>query len=397
MSYEITATRKRPQDFAHLMGQEFVVETIRSSIENQTIAHAYLFSGPRGVGKTSSARILARSLNCVNGPTIEPCGECSSCKEIKTSTSIDVIEIDGASHTGVNDIREIKDEVRFPPSNSRYKIYIIDEVHMLSNNAFNALLKTIEEPPEYIIFIFATTEIHKVPQTIKSRCQQFHFKLISQQKVEALLKENCQELEISFDEAGIQWIAQQSTGSLRDAYTLFDQVAAFSNKEINIEKIRTNLGLLSIEQINTLMQNIVQSNVKATLEISNAILDQGVAIDTFLTDLGEYFRQLLLLKSGITQDSLLNIANKRPSNDIVETLSLVQIEHALNLLLKLFRDLRYSLNERTEVDLFLAKLCQLPHYLSKQELMKKLNAMQSFMLGEDVKPDFISAWQKKKL
>ena len=175
MAYEVTATRRRPQKFDDLVGQEFVANTLKNTIKSGRIAHAYLFSGPRGCGKTSSARIMAKALNCEKGPTTEPCGECTACREIAKSSSLDVREIDGASNTSVNDVREIKDEVIFPPQSSRYKIYIIDEVHMLSTSAFNALLKTIEEPPEYVIFIFATTELQKVPATIISRCQQFNF------------------------------------------------------------------------------------------------------------------------------------------------------------------------------------------------------------------------------
>ncbi len=179
MSYEVTATRKRPQTFSELVGQEFVAATLTSSMREGRIAHAYLFPGPRGVGKTSVARILARALNCQKGPTDTPCGTCASCQEIARGSSLDVIEIDGASNTSVNDVREIRDEVLFAPHGGRYKVYIIDEVHMLSSSAFNALLKTIEEPPPYIVFVFATTEVHKVPATIRSRCQQYNFRLIS--------------------------------------------------------------------------------------------------------------------------------------------------------------------------------------------------------------------------
>ena len=178
MPYEITATRKRPQGFEELAGQDFVSATLEASLSSGRIAHAYLFSGPRGCGKTSTARILAKALNCEKGPTARPCGECSSCRAIAAGSSLDVIEIDGASNTSVDNVRQIKDEVLFPPNGGRFKVYIIDEVHMLSMSAFNALLKTIEEPPPYIVFIFATTELHKVPATIKSRCQQFAFRLV---------------------------------------------------------------------------------------------------------------------------------------------------------------------------------------------------------------------------
>ncbi|MDR0374567.1 MAG: DNA polymerase III subunit gamma/tau, partial [Treponema sp.] len=243
MAYEVTATRKRPKTFDELAGQEFVAATLKSSLETGRIAHAYLFTGPRGCGKTSSARILARSLNCVKGP-VAPCGECVSCREIAEGRSLDVIEIDGASNTGVNDARQIIEEVLFPPNSSRYKIYIIDEVHMLSNSAFNALLKTIEEPPPYVVFIFATTELHKVPATIKSRCQQFAFRLIPIETIAGILKKTCEEMRIESEDEALFWIARESTGSLRDAYTLFDQVVSFSDGRISSAVIREKLGLV---------------------------------------------------------------------------------------------------------------------------------------------------------
>ena len=252
MAYEVTATRRRPQRFEDLVGQEFVVDTFKNSIQSGKIAHAYLFSGPRGCGKTSTARILAKALNCKNGPTASPCGECTACKEITAGSSMDVIEIDGASNTSVNDVRQIKDEVLFPPNSCRYKIYIIDEVHMLSTSAFNALLKTIEEPPPYVIFIFATTELQKVPATIKSRCQQFNFRLVPIEKVKEQLSIACKEVGIKAEDEALYWIARESTGSMRDSYTLFDQVAAFSDGEITYDKIRDKLGLVGVDRLNEL-------------------------------------------------------------------------------------------------------------------------------------------------
>ena len=250
MSYEVTATRKRPQNFAELVGQEFVTATLTSSIRQGRIAHAYLFAGPRGVGKTSVARILARSLNCEKGPTDTPCGVCPSCQEIARGASLDVIEIDGASNTSVNDVREIRDEVLFAPNAARYKVYIIDEVHMLSNSAFNALLKTIEEPPPYIVFIFATTEVHKVPATIRSRCQQYNFRMISTAEIKDKLREAAAELGVEAEDRALIWIAKEATGSLRDAYTLLDQVVSFSEGSVTLERIREKLGVLGIDELN---------------------------------------------------------------------------------------------------------------------------------------------------
>ncbi len=219
-------------------------------IRQGRIAHAYLFAGPRGVGKTSVARILARALNCEKGPTDTPCGVCASCREIARGASLDVIEIDGASNTSVNDVREIRDEVLFAPNAGRYKVYIIDEVHMLSNSAFNALLKTIEEPPPYIVFIFATTEVHKVPATIRSRCQQYNFRLISTGEIKEKLREASKELGVEAEERALIWIAKEATGSLRDAYTLLDQVVSFSEGAITLERIREKLGVLGIDELN---------------------------------------------------------------------------------------------------------------------------------------------------
>ena len=214
MAYEVTATRRRPQRFEDLVGQEFVAATLKNAIQGGTIAHAYLFSGPRGCGKTSSARILAKALNCKNGPTATPCGECEACREITAGSSLDVIEIDGASNTSVNDVRQIKDEVLFPPSRCRYKVYIIDEVHMLSTSAFNALLKTIEEPPPYVVFIFATTELQKVPATIKSRCQQFNFRLVPIEQVKEQLAAAAAELGIKAEDEALYWIAREATAGI---------------------------------------------------------------------------------------------------------------------------------------------------------------------------------------
>src|SRR5512136_2890731 len=240
--YEVLARKWRPQTFEDVVGQKPITQALQNAIATQRTAQAYLFAGPRGVGKTSVARILAKALNCEKGPTGTPCGTCPSCREIAQGNSLDVIEIDGASNTSVNDVRAIKDEVLFAPNSGRYKIYIIDEVHMLSNSAFNALLKTIEEPPPYIVFIFATTEVHKVPATIRSRCQQYNFRLISTSEIKGKLREASGELGVQAEERALTWIAKEATGSLRDAYTLLDQVVSFSAGSITLDKIREKLG-----------------------------------------------------------------------------------------------------------------------------------------------------------
>ena len=379
MAYEVTATRRRPQKFEDLIGQEFVAATLKNSIQSGKIAHAYLFSGPRGCGKTSTARIFAKALNCQNGPTPSPCGECSACKEITKGSSLDVIEIDGASNTSVNDVRQIKDEVQFPPQSSRYKIYIIDEVHMLSTSAFNALLKTIEEPPEYIIFIFATTELQKVPATIKSRCQQFNFRLVPIEKIKEQLAAAAAEINIQADDEALYWIARESTGSMRDAYTLFDQVAAFSESHITYEKIRDKLGLVGTDRLNALFEECAAANPSGAQDKLNDFLQAGISIEQLITNSADYLRSLLLIKNGIAKESLLGQDPARFSKTVLDSWNCAQIERALSIFLNLYRDIRYSLSPRYEIDLAFSRLCWLKEYVSPSEVKVAIDQARSLL------------------
>ena len=379
MAYEVTATRRRPQSFDSLVGQEFVAATLKNTIESGKIAHAYLFSGPRGCGKTSTARILAKSLNCAKGPTATPCGECEFCREITAGSSLDVIEIDGASNTSVNDIRQIKDEVMFPPNACRYKIYIIDEVHMLSTSAFNALLKTIEEPPQYVIFIFATTELQKVPATIKSRCQQFNFRLVPIEKVKEQLAKAAEEIGIKAEDEALYWIARESTGSMRDSYTLFDQVAAFSDGEITYDKIRDKLGLVGVDRLNELFGLCVNGDTSSALTALDEYLQNGVSIEQLITNCADYLRNLLLIKNGITQEALLGQGADRFSREVLDAWNPIQIERALDIFMQLYRDIRYSLSPRYEMELAISRLCWLKKYVSPAEVKAAVDAVKPLL------------------
>ena len=382
MSYEVTATRRRPRTFDEMIGQDFVVATLKNSIASGRIAHAYLFSGPRGVGKTSAARVLAKALNCPDGPSAEGCEDWSGSEEIARGTALDVIEIDGASNTSVNDVRQIKDEVLFAPNTARYKIYIIDEVHMLSNSAFNALLKTIEEPPPYIIFIFATTEIHKVPATIRSRCQQFNFRLIPMEEIKAMLTAAATDLGIDADDDALAWIAKESTGSLRDAYTLFDQVVAFSDGHVQLEVIHQKLGLLGLERLNTLMTAVVEERAGDALDIVDQALEAGVAVERFAMDLADYLRTLLLISAGIEREAVLGLPPDRIPETVRTAWDRPRYEFANEMALQLYRDLRYSVNQRFDLELTISRLASLTSLRTPQALVQEIQALQEAVVHE---------------
>jgi len=307
MSYTIFALKWRPKNFDEIVGQDHVVGTLKNSIQKNRLANAYLFAGPRGVGKTSTARILAKALNCKDGPTLNPCQKCASCLDITNSRSLDVIEIDGASNRGIDEIRVLRENVKFSPTSGKYKIYIIDEVHMLTTEAFNALLKTLEEPPEFVKFIFATTQPNKVLPTILSRCQRLDFRRIPVIEIITQLEKIIAAENIKIDKDVLFAISRSSDGALRDAESLLDQLSSFAEGKISLEDINSILGIVQQDALFEITQEIIRKDPKALLVIFNKIIDEGKDINLFLTNLIEHFRNLMIAKITKADSKLIDL------------------------------------------------------------------------------------------
>ncbi len=294
MDYQVSARKYRPATFQDVIGQPHVVQTISNAIASKRIAHAFLFSGTRGVGKTTMARILAKALNCEKGPTATPCDTCINCREITQGNSVDVIEIDGASNTGVDDVREVRENVKFTPFHGHYRIYIIDEVHMLSTSAFNALLKTLEEPPAHVVFIFATTEIHKIPATILSRCQHYNFRRIPHAEIIQRLRFVAQQDGLAMEDRSLSAIARASEGSMRDALSIMDQVVAFAGRTVKHGDLETLLGTVPQEHVRAMISAVIAQDSPTVVSIVAQVLDQGHDLRAYCADLVEYARHMLV-------------------------------------------------------------------------------------------------------
>lgn len=312
LSYQVIARKFRPQIFQDLVGQNHVTQTLQNSLKNNRLPHALLFTGPRGTGKTSSARILAKALRCPDSKDFTPCGICSSCEEIAGSRSLDVIEIDGASNNGVDSIRELRDTVAYQPNTGRYKVYIIDEVHMLSGSAFNALLKTLEEPPSHVVFIMATTEVHKIPQTILSRCQRFDFRRISTRSIVEQLKNICSQEKVDFEEESLWILGRQGDGSMRDSLTLLDQVISFSNGPLKATQVSEILGLTDRSLLLGALKTLIDSNTQETIEILKKLNFSGVYPELFARELLESIRTLMIVKVAGSELEMID----RPESEI---------------------------------------------------------------------------------
>ena len=304
MDYQVSARKYRPASFQDVTGQPHVIKTLMNSIAGNRIAHAFLFSGSRGVGKTTVARILAKALNCEQGPTGTPCDRCANCLEIAQGNSVDVIEIDGASNTSVDDVREIRENIKFTPFRGHYRVYIIDEVHMLSNSAFNALLKTLEEPPSHVVFIFATTEIHKIPATILSRCQHYNFRRIARAEIIQRLRYVAEQDGITLEDRSFLSIARASEGSMRDALSLLDQAVSFGGKSIRYDHLQSLLGCVPHELVHDMMDAMLTHDSPAGVYVIARLLDQGHDLRAFCAELVEHIRNLLVASVALDSQDM---------------------------------------------------------------------------------------------
>src|SRR5262245_29432937 len=374
MSYQVIARKYRPQACDEVVGQNAAAQTLRNAILQNRIAHAYLFAGARGVGKTSTARILAKALNCIQGPTVAPCNECPSCVEITAGNSIDVLEIDAASNRGIDEIRELRENVRYASARDRYKVFIIDEVHMLTTEAFNALLKTLEEPPPQVIFILATTELHKVPSTILSRCQHFNFRAISYHEVLAQLQKIADEERIQISSEALNAIARASEGSMRDAQSQLDQIIAFCGNEIRDEQVRDLLGIVPQQMLDDFTTAIVQQDACKLLLLVDQLVSSGLNLQHFVREMMAHFRNLLMLKIAGDDPKLIPLAPVEMTRalELSNHFSEEDLTRFFQMLVTAESEMRWSSQPRFHLEMALTRVLQAKRLVPLEELINQL-------------------------
>jgi DNA polymerase-3 subunit gamma/tau len=358
--YQVIARKYRPQSFAELIGQEHVRTTIENAISQQRIAHGYIFSGQRGTGKTTVARILARCLNCINGPTAHPCGECASCREVTIGNSPDVIEIDAASNRGINEMRELRENVRYRPARDRYKVFIVDEAHQITSEAFNALLKTLEEPPEWAVFVLCTTESHKIPTTIASRCQQFSFRSVDFAEVVNRMEWILKQEGIEADTETLSVLAQAGEGSVRDSLSALDQAIACCGDKLNAADVRALLGMFSLDSLAQVSQALAEQDSRRMLDVVMELERNGRNLQHFCRELARYFRNLLVARVAGPNTGLIAATPQEQERlaGISATFSEEDLTRYLQITLDIFKDLQFSLQPRFHLEIGLLKLVQ---------------------------------------
>jgi DNA polymerase III subunit gamma/tau len=374
--YQVIARKYRPQHFGELVGQEHVRTTLANAISQNRIAHGYIFSGQRGTGKTTVARILARCLNCVDGPTGTPCGQCASCLEISGGNTVDVIEIDAASNRGINEMRELRENVRYRPARDRYKVFIVDEAHQITSEAFNALLKTLEEPPEWVVFILCTTESHKIPTTIASRCQQFSFRSVDFEELVTRMQWICEQEGIQADSEVLSVLAHAGEGSVRDSLSALDQAIACCGDTLNPTEVRRLLGTFSLDSLGSVAEALKNSDRPAMLGIVGELERNGHDLQHFCRELSRYFRNLLVVRIA-GKNSRLVAASAEEQEQMVrvaESFSETDLTRYLQITLDLFKDLQTSLQPRLHLELGLLRLVEAAKLVSIEEAISMLGS-----------------------
>jgi DNA polymerase-3 subunit gamma/tau len=376
MSYQVIARKWRPQTFSDLVGQSHVTSTLANAIKNNRVAHAYIFSGARGVGKTTAARILAKALNCVNGPTAEPCGECDSCKEIAAGTSLDVIEIDAASNRGIDQIRELREMVRYAPAASRSKVVLLDEAHMLTSEASNALLKTLEEPPDRVIFVMATTEPENLADTIRSRSQHFHFRALTFAEITGRLEEIAKKENLTIEPGALAVIARMAEGSLRDALSLLEQARAYCGDNISDKEVRELLGVVPEDSLNELVAAIAEGSADRALGLVHTFQKEGRNLQHFCREAIRHMRNLLIARvSGADSDLIAATADQRPAlANAAAQFSEEDLTRFFQILLQTDDDLRRKPDARVHLEMGLLRLINAQRLAPMEELLAELRS-----------------------
>ncbi|MGQ9799123.1 MAG: DNA polymerase III subunit gamma/tau [Ignavibacterium sp.] len=384
MAYQVTARKWRPQKFNEVVGQEHITETLKNSLRKNRIAHAYIFTGPRGVGKTTTARILAKALNCLNPVDYEPCNKCQMCKAINEMQSMDIIEIDAATNRGIDEVRTLRESVKYAPTLGKYKVYIIDEVHMLTTESFNAFLKTLEEPPSHTIFIFATTDIHKVPPTIISRCQRFDFRRLQIDTIKDQLKKIAKEEKIKIDDKALTIIAKKADGAMRDAQSYFDQVIAFCGEEVDSNTVSQILNLIDEETYFKISDSITSKNFKIVFDTINTIYQNGWDFTDFLDGLIEHFRNILtvVLTNKTTQIECAEIYKPKYLQSSKE-FSKGDLLRILNFLSKAQQELKFSNNQKLKIEIILSHLIGLEKSATISEIISAIESGDMFNKNEE--------------